>query len=139
VFRETRKEKWHECRATIQKEWGLGMFSADLRTGSSVSGRLQAGYRACHVWSAGVAAFIPYPNPSSPFLYFFFLFCLSSPPTFLSTVCSNGCDLVHKIFPCILWRKPGLKSWLDLSAICGHQSDNGAGFSATISDFPCHF
>jgi len=58
VYKETGKEKWHECRATIQKEGGLGMFSANLRTRSSVSGRLQAGYRAWHVWSAGVAAFV---------------------------------------------------------------------------------
>jgi len=83
--------------------------------------------------------FLLSPNPSSPFLYSFFLFCLSSPPTFLTSACSNGCDLVRKIFPCFLWRKRGLKSWLALRGICGHQSHNGAGFSATISGFPCHF
>ena len=57
MFRETGKEKWHECRATIHKEWGLGMFSVDLRNRSSVGGRRQAGYGAWHVWSAACDCF----------------------------------------------------------------------------------
>jgi hypothetical protein len=144
-LKETGKEKWHECRATIQKEWGLGMFSADLRTRSSVSGRLRAWLQsvACVVsWcSCFRLPFLLSLNPSYSFLYFFFLFCLSSPPTFISTACYNGCDLVHKIFPCLLWRKPGLKSWLALRRICFYQSDNGAGFSATfrVSPVTSHF
>jgi hypothetical protein len=36
------------------------------------------------------------------------------------------------IFHCISWSKPGLQSWLALRRICGHQSDNEAGFSANI-------
>ena len=74
MFNEMGKEKWHECRATIQKEWGLGMFSVDLRTRSSVSGRLQAGYGAWHVWSAGcllLSSAIPsFPNRFFPFPLF---------------------------------------------------------------------
>ena len=111
------------------------MFSVDLRTRSSVSGRVQAVYGVLRVWSAACSCFrLPFllfpsllPFPFTPSYSSVF----PPHPTLLSTVCSNGCDAPHEISSCILCHKPVLKSCIALRWIC-HSSDNGAGFSATI-------
>ena len=62
-------------RRTIQKEGGSGMFSVDLRTGSSVSGRLQAGQEK---WHLVVTAFVHRFLLSPTLLPFSFISSFSS-------------------------------------------------------------